>query len=66
MRVKVNGQEQDLPEGTTVAGLLERMAVRPERVVVEVNLEVVPRERLAERRLEEGDRVEIVAFMAGG
>jgi len=35
-------------------------------VAVEVNLELVPRQRHAEHRLAEGDRLEIVTLVGGG
>ena len=50
----------------TVADLLATMEVAPKHVAVEVNLEIVPRSRLAEHRLSAGDRVEIVTLVGGG
>ncbi|MBI4343830.1 MAG: sulfur carrier protein ThiS [Candidatus Omnitrophica bacterium] len=66
MELMVNGQPQELPERLTVAGLLERLSVQPERVVVEVNLEILKRAEHAARVLQAGDRVEIVQFIGGG
>lgn len=66
MELMVNGQPQELPERLTVAGLLERLSVQPERVVVEVNLEILKRAAHAARVLQAGDRVEIVQFIGGG
>lgn len=66
MRVHVNGEARELPEGSTIIGLLERLDVRAPRVAVEVNAQVVPRARHAETTLREGDRVEIVTFVGGG
>jgi thiazole synthase len=64
--VTVNGQRQQAPEGTTVAGLLQLMGVDPARVAVERNQDVVPRRTWAEAALHEGDEIEIVAFVGGG
>lgn len=66
MRIRVNGEEREIADGVTVAALLESLGLRAPRVAVEVNLEVVPRARYAERRLAEGDVVEIVSFVGGG
>lgn len=66
MRLVVNGEERDVPEGTTVAALLDRLELDPGAVVVERNREIVSRDEVDEVRLEEGDRLEIVRFVGGG
>ncbi len=66
MRLVVNGEERNVPEGTTVAALLDRLELDPGAVVVERNREIVSRDDVAEVRVEEGDRLEIVRFVGGG
>jgi thiamine biosynthesis protein ThiS len=66
MRLEINGEPREVADGLTVSGLLEALGVRSERVAVEVNLEVVRRDRRDTRALAEGDRVEIVSFVGGG
>ncbi len=66
MQVKLNGEALDLPEATTILQLLEKLKVRRDIVAVEVNREIVPRARHGDRRLEEGDAVEVVTFVGGG
>ena len=55
VRVRVNGEERLLPDGTSVAGLLELLRVSTPRVAVERNREIVPKARYPETRLAEGD-----------
>jgi sulfur carrier protein len=66
MRLEVNGEATEVPEGLTIQGLLEHLKVGGGRVAVEVNREVIRREAHAAHRLAPGDRVEIVAFVGGG
>jgi thiamine biosynthesis protein ThiS len=66
LSIKVNGEPRKIEAGMTVAALLESLSIREERVAVEVNLEVVRRDRRRERVLAEGDEVEIVSFVGGG
>lgn len=66
MRVVVNGEEREVPEGATIAGLLESMELEPGAVVVERNREIVSRDDVDGVVLEEGDRLEIVRFVGGG
>lgn len=64
--ITVNGSSRGVPDGCTVAHLLELMEVDPTRVAVERNLEVVPRATWREARLADGDRLEVVTFIGGG
>jgi sulfur carrier protein len=66
MRVVVNGEDRQFPEGTTIASLLGALGLGEVRVAVEVNRTVVPRSRHAETAVAEGDRVEVVRFVGGG
>jgi thiamine biosynthesis protein ThiS len=66
MRVVLNGEEREIPDGLTIARLIEHLGVNPERVAVERNLEVVPRAEWARVEIREGDRLEIVHFVGGG
>jgi sulfur carrier protein len=66
MKLQVNGKPVELPDGSTVAALLEQLAVEPARVAVERNQDVIPRRTWAEACLAEGDQVEIVTFVGGG
>lgn len=66
MQIEVNGQPREVPEGTTIDGLLRELDVKVPHVAVEVNLEVVPRARHGETKLRQGDRLEVVTLVGGG
>ena len=66
MQVTVNGEQRDLPEGTSVSKLLEALNVVAERVVVELNLTILKRAELPNTILKPSDQVEIVHFVGGG
>ncbi len=66
MTVTVNGQRQEISEGTTIARLLERLAIPTEAVAVAIGREVVPRREHVARTIVEGDEVEIVRAVGGG
>ncbi|HVP67480.1 MAG TPA: sulfur carrier protein ThiS [Anaeromyxobacteraceae bacterium] len=66
MQVTLNGEVRELPDGTTVAGLLAQIGIKAQRVAVEVNETVVTRADHGARVLRSGDAVEIVAFVGGG
>jgi sulfur carrier protein len=66
MRVTLNGEQRELPEGLTVSGLLAHLGVKAQRVAVEVNEAVVTKDRYEAHRIGPGDAIEIVAFVGGG
>lgn len=66
VKVTVNGEPREVVQGTTICSLLDSLRIRPERVAVEVNAEVIRRARHAEHRLMGGEKVEIVTFVGGG
>lgn len=66
MRIIVNGTEHHLPEGSTVAQLIERMSLGGRRIAVERNGEIVPKSLHPQVPLSDGDRLEIVVAVGGG
>lgn len=64
--ITVNGETRPLEPGTTVAALVNALDLSGRRLAVEVNGSVVPRTTHAARKLESGDRVEIVQAIGGG
>jgi sulfur carrier protein len=66
MRVLVNGEVQEVPEGTTVAALLDRMDLGGRRLAVERNQEIVPRSAYPQTVLHGEDRIEVVHAVGGG
>jgi thiamine biosynthesis protein ThiS len=66
VRVRVNGEELDLPEGASIASVLERLEIQTPRVAVERNREIVPKASYASTALAAGDVLEVVEFVGGG
>lgn len=69
MTLQINGQERsfpDAPSAFTLAALVEVLGMKPDRVAVELNRNIVPRDRWGDTRLTDGDRLELVHFVGGG
>jgi thiamine biosynthesis protein ThiS len=64
--IAVNGEERAAKPGATVADLLRELGLDAARVAIERNLEILPRPKWTETRVEAGDRYEIVQFVGGG
>ncbi|MCE5326076.1 MAG: sulfur carrier protein ThiS [Planctomycetaceae bacterium] len=66
MRIMVNGEWTEQPEGLTMAALLERLDLEPLRVAVERNRRLVRRAEFAQTLLAADDQLEIVTLVGGG
>ena len=66
MTVTINGERREIPEGLTVVGLLQHIGMPAERVAIERNLDILPRARWLETKVQPNDSFEIVHFVGGG
>jgi sulfur carrier protein len=66
VRATINGEERDLPDGTTVAALLERLGAPLSGIAVARNERVVRRSDYATQPVLDGDTIEIIRAVAGG
>jgi sulfur carrier protein len=66
MTLHINGVPRDFDAPLLLATLVERLGMKPDRVAIELNREIVAREHWASTTLHDGDRLEIVHFVGGG
>lgn len=64
--IHLNGKAQEVPEGLTLAGLLDWLKLPADRVAVERNREIVSRDRWSQTPIQAEDRLEVVHFVGGG
>ena len=66
MTIRVNGEPREVPEGSSIASLIEGLGLVGRRVAVERNRDIVSRERFLATALAAGDTTELVQFVGGG
>ena len=66
MMITLNGEKKTVPDGITLLGLLEFLKVQQERVAIELNLEIVKKDKFGTIAIKEDDNLEVVSFMQGG
>jgi len=66
MNLIINGESRTFEGVTNVAELIEKLAIKGDRVAVELNREIVPRAQWAASALKDGDKLEVVHFVGGG
>ncbi len=66
MKLFINGEEKSFAEGLSLSALVDVLGMKSDRVAVELNRDIVPRDRWPSTALRDGDRLEIVHFVGGG
>ncbi len=66
MDILFNGKPRKLMAGTSIQEVLDQLRLDCLQVVVEHNHQIIPRQRLAETALKDGDTLEVIHFVGGG
>jgi thiamine biosynthesis protein ThiS len=66
MKLIINGEERDFSAIANLAQLVEQLGMKQDRLAIELNRDVISRDRWVQTTLTEGDRLEIVHFVGGG
>lgn len=66
MRITLNGQPAQIPDGATCQQLVELQGLTSTICAVEINKSLVPRADRADRVIEPDDKIEIVTLVGGG
>ncbi|MEK7856409.1 MAG: sulfur carrier protein ThiS [Acidobacteriota bacterium] len=66
MKVYLNGESKDIPDGLNLAQLLEHFELPSQRVAVELNKAVVRRADWAAVTIADSDTIEVIHFVGGG
>lgn len=64
--IKLNGQDKLITDGATLAEVLQDAGYRLDVIAVQVNGDIVPKDRYSSHRLADGDDIDVVAFVGGG
>ena len=65
-QIELNGAAHALPDGASLADLVETLGLAGQAVALAVNREVVRRDRWADTRPQQADRVDVVRAIGGG
>jgi len=66
IHIRLNGKDRCFESGHTVTTLLESLELHPGMVVVELNRDILQRERYGDIGVVDGDALELVHFVGGG
>jgi sulfur carrier protein len=66
MEITLNGEKREFNGAMTVMELLEALGLGEQMVLVEQNLNVIPRNEMAAVQVAEGDVIEVFRLAGGG
>ena len=65
-KIQLNGAPYEINNGTNLNELLNKLKIEKNKVAIEVNGEIVERNKYPNLILNKNDKVEIVQFIGGG
>ena len=65
-KIQLNGDPYEINNGTNLNELLNELKIQKNKVAIEVNGEIVEKNKYPNLILNKGDKVEIVQFIGGG
>ena len=65
-KIQLNGNSYEINNGTNLNELLNKLKLEKNKVAIEVNGEIVARNKYTNLILDNDDKVEIVHFIGGG
>ncbi len=66
MELMVNGKKEILADSITIKDFLMSKNMDPEKVVVELNMDIIDRKAIDDVMLKENDALEVLRFVGGG
>ena len=65
-KIQLNGDPYEINDGTNLNELLNKLKIQKNKVAIEINGEIVEKNKYPNLILNENDKIEIVHFIGGG
>ena len=66
IKIKINGKLSTIKEKVTLYSFVKKLKVPLKKVAIELNQEIVNKNRIKNIKLKHNDKIEIVHFIGGG
>ena len=66
MKIVVNGEEKTFEDGTTLAGIIDKLGIADKVMAAAVNMEVIKKDNWSSFIPKDGDKIELLHFVGGG
>ncbi len=65
-KIQINGRKTTIKEGTTIFEVLKKFKINEKKVAVELNGEILVKNKYKKKKINKNDQIEIVQFIGGG
>ena len=66
IKIRINGKLSSINDNLSLLNLLNHLKIPLNKVAIELNLEIVDKNKLKKINLKNNDKIEIVHFIGGG
>jgi sulfur carrier protein len=66
IKIRINGKLSSINDNLSLLNLLNHLKIPLKKVAIELNLEIVDKNKLKKINLKNNDKIEIVHFFGGG
>ena len=66
MNITLNGDSLKLQNGISILALIVLKKLKPEKIVIEYNLNILSKDEWETTVIKENDKIEIISFVVGG
>jgi len=66
IKIKINGKVKLINEKNNLSNLIKKLKIPLKKVAIELNQEIIDKNRLEKINLKKNDKIEIVHFIGGG
>ena len=66
IKIKINGKFSTINENLTLSSFLKQLNIPLKKVAIELNLEIIDKNKINKIKLKQNDKIEVVHFIGGG
>ena len=66
IKIKINGKFSTINENLTLSTFIKKSKIPLKKVAIELNLEIIDKNKINKIKLKQNDKIEIVHFIGGG
>ena len=66
IKIKINGKLSNINDNLTILNYLKKLNIPLKKVAIELNQEIIDKNKLNKIRIKNNDKIEIVHFIGGG
>jgi sulfur carrier protein len=66
IKIRINGKFSIINENLTLSSFLKQLKIPLKKVAIELNQEIVDKNKISKIKIKQNDKIEVVHFIGGG